>query len=115
MFANLTRDANRPTITPAEGTINPGVGTPGAGGGLGTPGLGTPGAGTPGGPLTGTQATITPTPIPQPTDSGMPGTGFFDDIGAGGATANNLPLFAVAMLGLVAVIVVARRLRVKPR
>jgi hypothetical protein len=39
-------------------------------------------------------------------------TGFFEDIGAG-ANPNNLPLFGLAALGLVAIIFAARRLRVK--
>lgn len=68
--------------------------------------------GTPGTPTSpGTPGT--PTQTPSPTATALPQGGFFDDVGVGDATPNNLPLFALAALGLVGVIVAARRLRVR--
>jgi hypothetical protein len=56
---------------------------------------------------------ISGTAAPTPTPDALARTGFFEDIGLGGANPSNLALFGLAALGLVAIIVVARRLRAK--
>lgn len=71
---------------------------------------------------TGTPATLVPGITEQPTlpvlpslspTAALPGTGFLDDITGGGATPTNLPIIGLAAVGLVAIIFVARRLRVR--
>ncbi|NWG15806.1 MAG: hypothetical protein HXY41_04155 [Chloroflexi bacterium] len=68
----------------------------------------TPGQG--GGEATPTPEGLVPTAGVPPT--ALPQTGFFDDLGAGGA---NMGAFALMALGLLAVIVVSRRLRANDR
>lgn len=58
-----------------------------------------PGTGTPG--------------IGAPTPTALPDTGFFEDIGLTGENPNSLPVIVLVALGLVGVIVIARRLRVR--
>lgn len=116
LFAAMTLTAGAPTVDPtsveltriASEAVTPG-----------TPTL-TVTAGTPP-PTTVGIGVITPlgptreggTPFQRPTTTAVPDTGFFDDIGVGGASASNLPLFALAALGLVGIIFAARRMRTK--
>ena len=65
--------------------------------------------GTPGAPL----ALVTVAPGATPTPRALPEGGFFDDIGLGGSSPNSLPAIGLLALGLLAIIFVARRLRVK--
>lgn len=51
----------------------------------------------------------TPTPTPRV----LPEGGFFDDIGLGGNSPNSLPAIGLLALGLLAIIFVARRLRMR--
>ncbi len=67
--------------------------------------------GTPATPIS--LVTVGPGGTPAPTVTALPQGGFFDDIGLGSASPNSLPIIALLALGLVAVIFVARRLRVK--
>ncbi len=92
--------------TPEGPTVTPGGPTPTLGliviGTLSTPiSLVTvvPGTGTPG--------------VGGPTPTALPDTGFFEDIGLTGENPNSLPLIALVALGLIGVIVIARRLRVR--
>lgn len=50
---------------------------------------------------------------PSPTPRVLPEGGFFDDIGLGGNSPNSLPAIGLLALGLLAIIFVARRLRMR--
>jgi len=65
--------------------------------------------GTPGAPL----ALVTVAPGATPTPRALPEGGFFDDIGLSGSSPSSLPAIGLLALGLLAIIFVARRLRVK--
>lgn len=67
--------------------------------------------GTPATPIS--LVTIGPGGTPAPTVTALPQGGFFDDIGLGSASPSRLPIIGLLALGLVAIIFVARRLRVK--
>ncbi len=72
--------------------------------------------GTPSVPLaliTITPALVTITPSATPTPRALPEGGFFDDIGLNGRSPDSLPAIGLLALGLLAIIFVARRLRVK--
>ncbi|CAG0987875.1 MAG: hypothetical protein IAE83_11990 [Anaerolinea sp.] len=119
LFAAMTLTAGAPTLDPTSVELtrialeSTTVGTPN------TPTL-TVTAGTPP-PTTVGIGVITPlgptreggTPFQRPTTTAVPDTGFFDDIGVGSASPSNLPLFALAALGLVGVIFIVRRMRVQ--
>jgi hypothetical protein len=55
------------------------------------------------------EGVVTPSPTPRV----LPEGGFFDDIGLGGNSPNSLPAIGLLALGLLAIIFVARRLRMR--
>ncbi len=67
--------------------------------------------GTPAAPIS--LVTIAPGVTPSPTPRALPEGGFFDDIGLGGSSPNSLPAVGLLALGLLAIIFVARRLRMR--
>ncbi|MFQ3536093.1 MAG: hypothetical protein SNJ58_09450 [Aggregatilineales bacterium] len=67
--------------------------------------------GTPATPIS--LVTIAPGVTPSPTPRALPEGGFFDDIGLSGSSPNSLPAIGLLALGLLAIIFVARRLRMR--